>query len=208
MIEYTYLLLEKDRVRKTFVEEIIQENKYINCCKALDGSCDSDYLEVLDILKHREIGIHDSWNPEKEEDDNKKRFLKNKLSLYGSYIRLLEYYKNKSEFTVVIQDDTMFNDQCRMLAENISNNLPKNKSARLGQYMSCCIFGNELIDRLIENLQRTKVIQPLDHYLIGLEAHFYHNSKFYEQYPLDKMMIRQPENSPVVVKNFKSNIVV
>lgn len=169
-IKYTYLLLARDKVRSQFVKEMVKQYPIIDIEPAIDAR-DSDSLNyVYKFLQENNITIHPRRypkNPKYKKDIVVKKTLEAKTVLYVVYLNLLKTYQNY-DYLVVLQDDAYFKDkdfdqQIRSLID--SHYVSKDDSARLGQYMSGCIFGKMFYNRYKNSLQKTGIVRPLDHYL-------------------------------------------
>jgi hypothetical protein len=185
-IKYTYLLLEKDKVRSEFVKQIVEKYPIIDIDTALDAQNPDDLDYVNTFLQNNGITIDTTKHYRKLNP----KTLAAKNTLYVVYANLLKKYQNY-DYVVVLQDDAYFKSsnfeqQIKSLID--TRYVTHNTSARLGQYMSGCLFGNKLYDAYWKLLKKTGIYRPLDHYLA------FNN------------LMKQFKSKIVEVKNFESNI--
>lgn len=192
-IQYTYLLLDRDKTRAQFVKDIISVHTNIDVDLALDADNFDDIHYIYNLLDQYNISIDKKRDPRKLQQSHKKRILTAKLAVYGSYLKVLEKYKD-CDFLVILQDDaffvkSFFNDIEYLISQKY---IPNQGSCRLGQYLSGAMFSKNFIDLLIDNLKKTKIVLPFDHYLAGVDGYNKLMKPFYKEI--------------VYTKNFKSNI--
>jgi hypothetical protein len=193
-IKYTYLLLESDTIRHSFVHDMVRQHPIIDIYPAINARNPKDLAYVYQILKDNNISIAPNRDPSSYSNSVDKKTLESKMTIYVAYMKLLEKYMTY-DYVVVLQDDAYFlkntfeKDIEQLISSGYINKIP---SARLGQYMSGTIYSQYFLSKYLLELKKTGIVKPLDHYLAGLDS----STQFMR--PFKKKMVE--------VKNFRSNI--